>query len=163
MTPDINNTSNTEQSVSKTQKRLDRLAWLLDSVIPLPGGLRLGVDGLIGLVPVVGDAATALLSTYIVGVGVRSGASKAVIFKMIANVLIDTLLGAVPFLGDFFDIAHRSNSKNTALIQQYLEQPNEVKRSSALWVAGVVIGLLLMLVFALWLVAALIGWVIGLF
>jgi len=67
-----------KKRIEETKKRLDRVAWALDSVIPLPGGFKLGLDGLVGLVPVVGDGATALLSSYVIGEGVRIGAPKTV-------------------------------------------------------------------------------------
>ncbi len=159
----MNENSLAKKKFSKTQKRLDRLAWFLDSVIPLPGGFKLGLDGLVGLIPVAGDAITAVLSTYIVGVGVRSGASKPVIFKMLSNIVMDAVLGTLPFIGDLFDIAHRANHKNVQLIQGYLEKPEETKRASRLWVAGIVISLLGMLALIFWLVLAFWKWVFSLF
>ena len=87
-----------EQVLAENQKnkqRLDRIAWLLDSVVPLPGGFRLGLDSLIGLIPVVGDSFSALLSTYIIGMGVRQGVPKPLIIKMIANILLDALVGCL--------------------------------------------------------------------
>ena len=147
----------------KTINRLDTLAWLLDSVVPLPGGFRVGLDGLIGLIPVVGDAATALLSSYVIGEGVRNGAPASVILKMLVNVLTDTVFGAVPLIGDVFDIANRANYKNVELLREYLHHPRQVKRASRLWVATVVLGILCVIGASLWAFFAAVMWFIGLF
>jgi hypothetical protein len=152
----------TDQQKQNAMKRLDNLAWALDSVVPLPGGLRLGLDGLIGLVPVVGDGATALLSSYVIGEGVRNGAPKSVILKMLGNMLIDTVIGAIPFFGDLFDVANRSNYKNVNLLRGYLDQPVEVKRSSRLWVAIVIFGVISIVGALLWTFFSTLTWLIGL-
>ncbi|MDX1656477.1 MAG: DUF4112 domain-containing protein, partial [Candidatus Competibacteraceae bacterium] len=61
------------EEVQKTQRRLNRMAWLLDSSIPLPGGFRIGLDGLIGLIPGIGDTVGAVLSSYILAQAARMG------------------------------------------------------------------------------------------
>jgi hypothetical protein len=144
-------------------KRLDRLAWALDSAVPLPGGFRLGLDGLIGLVPVVGDGVTALLSSYVIGEGVRNGAPKSVILKMLGNLLVDTVIGAIPFFGDLFDVVNRSNYKNVNLLRGYLDQPVEVKRASLLWVAMVIVSVISIIRACLWAFFVVLTWLIGLF
>ncbi|MFT6100632.1 MAG: hypothetical protein ACJAYF_003193 [Arenicella sp.] len=153
----------TEQQKQKAMKRLDNLAWALDSVVPLPGGFRLGLDGLIGLVPVVGDGITALLSSYVIGEGVRNGAPKSVILKMLANLLVDTVIGAIPFFGDVFDVVNRSNYKNVNLLRSYLDKPVEVKRASRLWVAMVVVGVISIIAASLWAFFSILTWLVGLF
>jgi len=100
--------------------RLDALATLLDTVFLIPGtNVRFGLDALIGLVPVVGDTITTLISLYIVREARALGASRLVIARMLANVAVDGLAGAVPMLGDMFDVAWRANRRNVALLQKY--------------------------------------------
>ena len=100
--------------------RLRRLATLLDSSIPLPGGLRVGIDGFIGLVPFVGDVIGASLSTYIVIKAAQLGATTILLLRMMLNVLVELIVGAVPLIGDLFDFAWKANNRNMALLDQHL-------------------------------------------
>ena len=99
-------------------KRVRLLSRLLDEQFRLPGTTyRVGLDGLLGLIPGVGDAAGALLSAYILYEALRLGAPKAVLLRMVANIGIDTVVGAIPVVGDLFDLAWKANKKNAALLQ----------------------------------------------
>jgi len=98
--------------------RLRHLAELLDSAIPLPGGYRIGLDGLIGLIPGVGDAVGACAGAYIVVRAAQLGASTATLVRMIWNVILETLVGAVPVLGDLFDFVWKANNRNVALLEK---------------------------------------------
>jgi Domain of unknown function (DUF4112) len=102
-------------------KRVRLLSRLLDEQLRIPGmTYRVGLDGLLGMIPGVGDAAGALLSAYILYEAIRLGAPKTVLLRMVANIGIDTVLGAVPVAGDIFDIAWKANKKNAALRHAYL-------------------------------------------
>src|SRR5437660_9380713 len=102
-------------------KRVRLLSRLLDEQFRIPGTrYRLGLDGLLGLIPGVGDAAGALLSAYILYEAMRLGAPSTVLLRMVANIGIDTVGGAVPVVGDIFDIAWKANKKNAALLHAYL-------------------------------------------
>ena len=91
--------------------------WL-DSKFRVPGlGIRFGLDGLIGLIPGVGDLATTGMSAVFVADALKMGARKRVVAKMAANVALDMTLGAIPVVGDLFDFAFRSNTKNLALLK----------------------------------------------
>lgn len=127
-------------------KRLRALAWLMDNSIPLPGGLRIGLDAIIGLVPGIGDAIAAVISAYIINEAREMGASRSVLLRMMSNVMIDTVIGAVPFAGDLFDAAFKSNSRNLALLARYQLDPAGSRRGSRLFVAGFSLLLLLMVV-----------------
>lgn len=127
-------------------KRLRALAWLMDNSIPLPGGLRIGLDAIIGLVPGIGDAIAAVISAYIINEAREMGASRSVLLRMMSNVMIDTVIGAVPFAGDLFDAAFKSNSRNLALLARYQLDPAGSRRGSRLFVAGFSLILLLMVV-----------------
>lgn len=117
-------------------KRLRALAWLMDNSIPLPGGFRIGVDAIIGLVPGIGDAIGALISAYIVNEARDMGAPRSVLLRMMSNVMIETVIGAIPFAGDLFDAGFKANSRNLALLARYQLDPVGSRRGSRLFVAG---------------------------
>ncbi len=101
--------------------RLDALAKLMDGSFTIPGtSIRMGLDGIIGLVPIAGDLVSALISSYIVWEAKQLGASRWVIGRMMTNTLIDTTIGAIPLVGDAFDIVFRTNMRNLALLKKHL-------------------------------------------
>ena len=98
-------------------ERLRRLGHLLDSQFTVPGiGYRVGLDGLIGLVPGVGDTLTLALSAYIIIEAQKLNVSAATTARMIGNVLIDYVIGAIPVIGDLFDFAFKANQRNLRLL-----------------------------------------------
>jgi hypothetical protein len=101
--------------------RLKRLEQTLDRKFSL-FGVQFGVDGLVGLVPVVGDVVTAGMGLYLILQARKLGAQRWTVVKMLANWAIDLGLGAIPLLGDIFDIVFRSNSKNLKLLIADLER-----------------------------------------
>lgn len=102
---------------------LDFIARLLDDRFRIPGtSIRFGLDGLIGLVPGVGDGATALVSLYVVLRAWSLGAPAGVLGRMLVNILIDTAVGSVPMLGDVFDVAFKSNRRNLELLRRHLSE-----------------------------------------
>ena len=112
-------------------ERLQTLSRLLDNAFVIPGTrYRFGFDALIGLVPGLGDAASAVFSSYLILQASRLGAPRSVVSRMIANVAIDTVVGWVPLLGDLFDVAWKSNVKNMALLEQHLSRPSAAKAGS---------------------------------
>mgnify|MGYP006288445317 CR=1 FL=1 len=97
-------------------ERVEGLAEKLDRAVRIPGtDFRVGVDGLIGLIPGVGDTIGAGLSAILIGEAARGGCRKRVLARMAGNVAIDSVLGAVPLLGDVFDIGYKANVKNARL------------------------------------------------
>jgi hypothetical protein len=124
------------------RRRLGRIAWLLDSSIPLPGmRFRIGADAIIGLIPGVGDLLGVLLSSYIVREAARVGAPPSVLIRMAWNVAIEGVVGMVPLLGDVFDAAWKANQRNFALLEAHLDRPQQVRRSSRAFVALLMLGL----------------------
>lgn len=107
---------------SDTRTRVHRLARLMDSSIRLPGGFRIGVDGLIGLVPVVGDLAATGVSFYIIAQAARAGVPTITLMRMVLNVALDAIVGAIPMLGDVFDFAFKANLRNVKLLDSYLDR-----------------------------------------
>jgi hypothetical protein len=101
--------------------RLDALATLLDTAFILPGtNVRFGFDALIGLVPGIGDAITTAISLYIVHEARQLGAPVHLILRMLANVAVDGFVGAVPLVGDAFDVLWRANRRNVWLLREWL-------------------------------------------
>src|SRR5262245_36212428 len=103
--------------------RIDSLATLLDTALVIPGtGIRFGLDALIGLVPGIGDLVTTAMSLYIVSEARALGAPLHVIVRMLGNVALDGVVGAVPVVGDAFDVLWRANRRNMRLLQDWLDR-----------------------------------------
>jgi len=126
-------------------KRLRQMSRLLDNMIMIPGTqVRIGLDPILGLIPVGGDFLGIMLSSYIILEAARLGASRATLGRMFLNVIIDGLVGAVPVLGDFFDFAWTANTHNLKLLEEHLKFPSQ-KRSADRWfIFAVFAGLLLL-------------------
>jgi hypothetical protein len=104
-------------------ERIRRLADWLDARFVVPGtGWRFGLDGLIGLVPGVGDTLLTVVSLYIVAEAWRLGARKRTVARMLANVAVDAGVGAVPVAGDLFDFFWKANRRNLALLEADLRR-----------------------------------------
>lgn len=126
-------------------KRLRALSRLLDSAFTLPGGYRIGLDGIIGLIPGFGDIAGSIASSYIIIESARLGASTATLLRMVMNVLVESLVGLIPFLGDLFDIVWKANEKNMALMEKQLAAAPPASSPETRLKAAVFIVLFLML------------------
>jgi hypothetical protein len=127
----VNHRSNTALAfdISRPQSRAERIArieWLstlLDTAIVIPGtNIRFGLDALIGLVPGIGDVISTALSLYIVREARTLGAPRLLVARMLANVALDGVVGAMPVAGDLFDVAFRANRRNVALLLAHLER-----------------------------------------
>ena len=104
-------------------ERLDRLATLLDNSIRIPGTrIRVGLDGLIGLVPGIGDSLMLLAGLYVVLRARMLGAPMSIILQMLVNLALDFVVGSVPVLGDIFDIAFKANIRNVDLLRDWLSR-----------------------------------------
>jgi uncharacterized membrane protein len=111
------------ESEDQALRRLDALAKLMDTAFVLPGtDVRFGLDGVIGLVPGIGDLVSGLISSYLIWEARRLGVSKWILGRMMANTLIDTTIGAIPLAGDLFDVMFKANIKNMALLRRHLER-----------------------------------------
>jgi hypothetical protein len=103
-------------------ENLDLLAHILDDWFRIPGtSIRFGLDGIIGLVPGIGDILGGLASTIIVVAAWVRGVPYVTLARMVVNIAIEVLLGTIPLLGDAFDIAWKANRRNYALIVRTLE------------------------------------------
>ena len=145
-----------EAGADQTLERLNWLAWLLDSSIPIPGTpFTVGLDAIVGLFPVIGDLIGVLLSSYILGEAARLGAPRSVLTRMAFNVGLEGIVGMVPLAGDVFDAAWKANQRNVRLLNEWLDRPAKAARSSRLFavllivVVGSFLALLGILGFAL--------------
>jgi hypothetical protein len=108
-------------------ERLEHLARLLDTALVIPGtNFRFGADAIIGLVPGIGDIITTAISAYVVIEARRLGAPRHLIARMIGNVALDGVIGAVPLVGDVFDAMWRGNVRNIRMLRRYLERQGAV-------------------------------------
>jgi Domain of unknown function (DUF4112) len=108
-----------EESVA----RLEAVGRLMDGAFVLPGtNIRLGLDAIIGLVPVAGDVISGLVSSYLIWEARQLGAPRWLIARMMANTFLDTTLGVIPLVGDAFDLMFRVNMKNMALLRRHMEK-----------------------------------------
>jgi len=124
------------------------LAELLDQRFTIPGtSIRIGLDPIIGLIPRVGDTLANLAGSAILLVGAQFHLPKVVLLRMALNVALNTLIGAIPVVGDLFSIWFRSNVRNARLLELYATQHSQ-KAAPADWlfVITVIAGLLLLLV-----------------
>lgn len=116
---------------------MEKLAWVLDGAIPVPGtGFRFGLDSIIGLVPGVGDVVGLLLGAAILYEGVRIGAPRTLMVRMLRNSVLDAVMGVVPVVGDIADFAFKSNKRNARLLLDHLDtleaEPAAAKRGTRL-------------------------------
>jgi hypothetical protein len=103
--------------------RLEAIAKLLDVAFILPGtNIRYGIDGLIGLIPIIGDIITTAISLWLVREARALGAPWYVTARMLGNVAVDGVVGMVPFAGDAFDVMFRANMRNVRLLRRWLDK-----------------------------------------
>lgn len=136
---------------SKGLREVAYLAKLMDSQFRLPGtNFRFGLDGIIGLIPGAGDLSTFAVSSYMLWIMARNGASGFVLARMVLNVVIDTIIGSIPLIGDIFDFAFKANTRNLRLMQEHYQ---EGRHKGSAWkvVVPVLIVLFLAIVGFIWL------------
>jgi Domain of unknown function (DUF4112) len=138
-------------------EHLDMLSHILDDFLRVPGtSIRFGLDGIVGFIPGIGDILGGLASSIIIIAAWVRGVPKVTLTRMVVNVAIETAVGAVPFVGNFFDIAWKANRRNYALLTGSLAQPEDVARRSWLFIAVVVVLLVAMMIAPV----LLLGWVL---
>ena len=127
-------------------ERLKLLTRLLDNAFQIPGTqFRIGLDAIVGIIPGIGDAIGAVFSTFIVFQAARLGVSRATLARMMGNAVLDTIIGAIPLLGDLFDAGWKANTKNMALLEAHLDRPAATGRSSRKMLVLLGAGLLVLL------------------
>lgn len=121
------------EETPKSVTQLDQYATWLDSKFKIPGtNIRFGLDALIGLIPGAGDILSYGMSSALVIVMAKNGASPMVLLRMIGNIILDVLIGILPIVGDLFDVWYKANRRNVQLYQNHLKnrkQPHSFGRS----------------------------------
>ena len=120
--------------------RLKLLSNRLDEIITIPGTkYKIGIDPIIGIIPVVGDLLGSIISIYIIYSGSKMGLSSRVVAKMGLNLGLDFVIGLTPFLGDILDMGWKANKRNVELIEKNIKQTSENSTLSNLIIATLTI------------------------
>lgn len=140
-------------------REVETLAWLLDNSIPVPGtgGRRFGIDAVIGLVPVVGDLVSGSIGLYVVWRASRMGLPRVVVVRMLVNAALDLAIGAIPVLGDAFDLWFKANTRNLGLMRRHLEHPDTSTRNEWLVLVGLLVVVVVIIGLLGWFVVSLVG------
>lgn len=107
---------------ASVRQRIEALEKVLESAFRVPVFGRVGLDSVIGLVPVVGDVVTAVMGAYLVLEARNLGMSKWKLWRMAGNLVVDSAVGAIPLAGDLFDFMFRSNSRNLRIVKAHLDK-----------------------------------------
>lgn len=141
---------------------VEALAWLLDNSIPIPGtGRRIGLDAVVGLVPGLGDLLSGGIGLFVVLRGAQLGVPRVVLARMLLNVVVDFVVGAIPVIGDAFDLWFKAHARNVALIRRHTGAPEASTTGSWAFFGGILLAVVLLAVGMLWLLARLLGAIFG--
>ncbi len=131
-------TSTPAKQIAKVSK-LRRISRILDSAVTIPGTkLSFGLDPILGLLPGGGDTITGGISAYIVISAARMGIPREILGQMVGNIILDSLAGTIPILGDLFDVGWKSNIKNIELLEKHLEIA-EPSKTDTLFILGLIL------------------------
>jgi hypothetical protein len=146
------------ERLKAAERRIATMSHILDDLVEIPGtGRRIGVDPVLGLVPVVGDAVSALASIWVIAEAARFRLPPIVLARMVVNAVVDFVIGAIPVVGDLFDFVAKANSRNLALFRRHASDPNASTADQKAFFAGLV----LLLVGIVWLMIQLVGWLLS--
>jgi len=152
-----------DQSTEKTfhqdpeLARLEALSKLMDNQFSIPGtNWRFGLDGIIGLIPYVGDMAGLVVSGFLMRTMVKKGASPLLMLRMMFNYIVDAVVGIVPFVGDLFDFGFKANRRNVNLLKAYYAdgkvKPNATR--SVAFLGLLFFALFIVMIWLVWKIAA---------
>jgi hypothetical protein len=148
--------SNQETDVPE---RLETLSYLLDDAIPVPGiNYRIGIDPILGVVPIGGDALTLIPSIYIVLEAAYMGLNAATIGRMLFNIVLDATIGSIPLIGTIFDAGWKANARNLSLLRARARKPAPDIDKQFLVIAILTVGIsvlvftVIMVLIALWII-----------
>lgn len=108
-------------------------------------GFRLGYDAILGLIPGAGDVIAGVIASYGLVAGYRLGAPAPVLLRMLGNIALDTVIGAIPILGDLFDIGWKGNLRNLALLERWVADPAHVAQRSVALIWAIAVGMMVIL------------------
>jgi hypothetical protein len=136
------------------ERRIGRVTHVLDELVSVPGTpIKVGLDPVIGVIPIAGDALAALVGVWVILEASRFGIPRVVLGRMVANLVVDLGVGAIPLIGDAYDLFFRSNSRNLDLFRRHALDPGASTRGELAFFVGLVV----LAIGLLWLVATLIG------
>lgn len=143
---------------NRSSSHPEKLADWLDSRFTIPGtDIRFGLDPIISLVPGAGDWLAGMISSYFILLGVRADLAPSVLLRMGFNILLDIVIGAIPLLGDLFDVGWKANIRNAELLEEYRDDALTIERHSKWLLWTIAVGLILLIIALL----ALIGWLLA--
>jgi uncharacterized membrane protein len=124
-------------------KRMRQLSQLLDGAIVIPGTKqRIGIDPILGLIPGGGDTVSAALSGYIIVEAARMGLPRKALSQMVLNLVLDTVVGSVPVVGDIFDVVSKANLRNMQIVESHVKTPLVRTKPDRLFIGLLIIGLI---------------------
>ena len=132
-----------EEIIERNEEKLLRLKLLserLDELTKIPGtNQKIGIDAIIGVIPILGDFIGVVFSTYIMYSGIKMGVSSKVLTKMAANIAIEFIIGWIPIIGDVFDILWKANKRNVELIEDATAEKQVNEKLNYLIMASLII------------------------
>ena len=132
-----------EEIIERNEEKLLRLKLLserLDELTKIPGtNQKIGIDAIIGVIPILGDFIGVVFSTYIMYSGIKMGVSSKVVTKMAANIAIEFIIGWIPIIGDVFDILWKANKRNVELIEDATAEKQVNEKLNYLIMASLII------------------------
>jgi hypothetical protein len=138
----------------EAEARIGRVTHILDDLVPIPGtNQKVGVDPVVGLIPVVGDVVGALAGAWVIAEAARFGIPRVALARMVVNLLVDLGLGMIPVVGIVFDVVSRSNAANLELFRRHALDPDATTAGHWSFFGG----LLILMVGAIWLVFELVS------
>lgn len=126
-------------------RRMRQLSQLLDGAIAIPGTKqRIGIDPILGLIPGGGDTVSAALSGYIIVEAARMGVPREALMRMVGNLLLDTVVGSVPVVGDIFDVVSKANFRNMKIVESHIQTPASIStKTDKLFIGLLIVGLII--------------------
>ncbi|TKC00187.1 DUF4112 domain-containing protein [Pedobacter cryophilus] len=141
-------------------KYVAKISKLLDSQFEI-GGFKFGIDPILNFIPFAGDGATTLVSLALVYTMNKHGASNKIVVKMLGNVLIDFILGAIPLLGWIFDFYFKANDRNLKLLNEHYSEGKHTGSAKGL-LTGILIAFIVVMIIAFWAIWSISSWLFGL-
>ena len=159
-------TAGTSKADASLSPELELLARWTDTVFRIPGlNIRFGLDAILGLIPGAGDILTSLASLYILGAANRYNVPRITLARMATNILLDTLVGAIPLVGDLFDVYWKSNRRNVDLLRRHMSAApgadKSLQRRDRWFVIAVIVGLVLLMIAAGAVAIWILSWIIS--
>ena len=153
------NNHQTSTPVDPRLKSIAKISKLMDSQFEI-GGFKFGLDPILNLIPFAGDAATGVVSFALVYSMHKHGASGKIVVKMLWNVLIDLVVGAIPLLGWVFDFYFKANDRNIKLLNEHYLEGKHTGSGKGIFI-WILVGFVAFIILALWTIWTITSWLVG--